>query len=275
MKERFLKLSAAEKISRFQKLVEEVGIVQVWCRKQTFPVNIHLPAFDFKENKLVLKNLEGKKLLPQSHQLYFKFKAGTRDYFFMSAGIQVSEEEVAVSTDGDLFQFEKRNTDRLLCYPHRKVHFFIEEKKSDAKDNVIQFRKNNSTNSKDEETLKNKFRKYQLDMQKSLYGLDSDKNYAQYRVMDLSSKGCSILLSREEREMFESKIIHVANIIADDIRVNVDVKKVAYESEVIDKNFDQLRFLKMGLEFKKEDPGLEQYLNDLLLDHFELLNEVE
>jgi hypothetical protein len=272
MKERFLKLSAAEKISRLQKLVSEVGIVQVWCRKQTFPVNIHLPAFDFKDNKLVLKNLEGKKLLPQTHQLYFKFKAGTRDYFFMSSGILVTEEELSITTDGDLFQFEKRNSDRLLCYPHRKVYFFLEEKKAEEKNNIIQFRKNNS---KEDETLKNKFHKYQLDMQKTLFGLDGEKNYAQYRVMDLSSKGCSLLISKSERELFENKIIHGAKIITEDISVAVDINKIAYESEVINKNFDQLRFLKVGLEFKKEDPSLEQYLNDLLLDHFELLNEVE
>lgn len=272
MKERFLKLSAAEKISRFKKLVSEVGIVQVWCRNQTFPINIHLPVFDFNDNKLVLKNLEGKKLLGQTHKLYFKFKAGTRDYFFMSSNVQVTEEELIATTEGDLFQFEKRLSDRLLCYPHRKVNFFIEEKKLETKTNVIQFRKSNNP---DDDKLKNKFKKYQQDLQTHLYGLDNEKSFCQYRVMDLSTLGCSIILSRDEREVFEDHISHKALILADDLKVTVEVKKIAYESELIDKNFDQLRFLKLGLEFSKSNSDLDLYLNDLLLDHFELLNEVE
>jgi hypothetical protein len=93
--------------------------------------------------------------------------------------------------------------------------------------------------------------------------------------MDLSLNGCSILLSKDERDLFENKIINIAMIICEDVRVTIEVKRVVYESEVIDKNFDQFRFLKMGLEFKKEDPDLENYLNDLLLDQFELLSEIE
>jgi len=272
MKERFLKLSTAEKISRFKKLVEEVGIVQVWCRHQTFPINIHLPVFGFNENKLIFKNLENKFVLNQAPKLYFKFRAGTRDYFFMSTNIQVTDEEVIVSAEDDLFQFEKRNLDRLLCYPHRKVNFFIEQTEVQALSNVIQFRKNTSA---DDEKLKNKFKKYQQDMQSNLYGLDSNKNYEQFRVMDLSMAGCSIIVSKDERKEFEKKISNTATLLAEDLRVKVEVKKIAYESETIDKSFDHLRFLKVGLEFKNNNESLNLYLNDLLLDHFELLNELE
>ncbi len=167
---------------------------------------------------------------------------------------------------GELFRYEKRESERLLTYPHRKVYLLVEYTGSDnlAKNNILDI------HSKDqgEERLISMYNR--LHKQKSELEL-------KLRVLDISAAGIAILAGKQEVSILVNQEFSSTRIIFDDCTYAVVVEKLLYSVEYLDVLTRKAGLYKVGLKCQLPDDlkvAIEKYLADAA-ERLDVMNDFE
>ena len=262
MNQKFLKLGTAEKINRLKKLADSIGIVRLWSKKSNSRFDQICPVFEFVNNKLTLRALQA---LPKELKtpVFGNFKLAAREYFFRCDKLHLDQEDIILEIEDEFFQYEKRDEERLLCYPHRKVYLEVmydydKEHKKFAAANVLHMRPT--------------FPMSKMESRPTSY-MQTIENETTLRLIDLSLNGLSCLVNSNEIEhlskLFQTKSFAI-KLYGSDLKAEVFTKKIAYSTEFFDHSLEGVRLYKMGIEFTDTSPIIEDYLSVLLSEKFEL-----
>ena len=190
----FRKLNQEEKESKFLQLKSlDTPEIHLWVRGSDKKVPCSVASFD--KQKLSLGLFDIPDHLLKEKNVLFTFYLNKVQYFGEGDLESVSgSASVVLKMKGEVYKTEKRESFRLLCYPHNEVYFYIEvDKEDEGANKVINIR-----TGKNEDELFDSFLDLIGKNTKDLQG------YAKFRVIDVSVTGLAFQYGKEEEEFIKN-----------------------------------------------------------------------
>lgn len=246
----FSKLDAEEKKSRLSSLGSAHGEVTLWLKGSKDKSHYRVHDFDRERSAIILETKAD--LFPLNTELLCSFEMRGMN-FFSKVVFQKSVGDFAVIVfDGDFFKSERRNSYRLLTYPHYQVWASFNLGKEYQGGNVI--------------GLKNRIS--QTGIFKNFLNLVNDEKdpeassagLLRVRIQDLSTTGMAIHIGELEHEHFpKDHVFQNVPISFTDGVLTVPAVRVMYVAPYIgpDRNLKQY---KVGLRFDELPLTLDQAL---------------
>ena len=253
----FTTLNESEKKSKLWQLSRALGKCTLWKRGDKDRISFRIKEYLRDEDRLILHREPG--VFSTTQDVLGSFELKGVNFFFKSKVLQVSEDEIVLTTTGEFYKSERRRNFRLLAYPLYEItaNFVLPVGYEGGK--VVDIR--NKTN---QTGLFKSFLKL-VDPQAST----EDQSKMRSRVQDLSVTGMSIHIGEVELEWFRAgeKMNNVEITLPNEILI-IPTCKIVYVVDQIGHGDRQQKKYKVGLNFddlpEKIELKLASSINGLL-----------
>lgn len=241
----FRKLSSDEKVSKLALLTKtSQSEIFLWRRGDEEKTSIKVLSYDKNNFSYELESITD--VLRQEQNLLFTFYLD-RVQYFGEGHLHLSGSTLNFVCTGDVFKTEKRESFRLLSYPHHEIYLMIEVNKQDSGlDNVI-----NIKTGKNDDELFDSF----LDLIDEKSGISS--GFAKFRVIDLSVTGLAFQYSHLEKEFLQNIDITNRRFLLD--FEGEEIKVAGIEFVHLELPFGKDKF-KAGVRFVNVDINFDETL---------------
>ena len=244
---RFVPLSSEELKSKLLQFKNAKQIL-LWSSKG------HLECV-YKDFRIIQKQLQielktrEKKDRSLQGKLFIKFDLKTGQYFSLAVFKEQNKTSFFVELTESIYKGDRRQSERLLAYPHHQVHAFFKVTEKSDDDNLLFINKISS----DEADSLQEIRRKTLLQEFSNLGPSAEEladNYMGFRVIDLSTKGISFLVNDFERRYFKDHSI-LFDIILNfsGTRYNLSEGKIIYMVDYIYGKARNVPMFKIGMQF--------------------------
>jgi hypothetical protein len=251
-KPHFSKLNSQETKSKLVQIERIGGEVTVW--KKNGDKRYHFKIHEYKESPgaIVLVqefldfNFSGQIVL-----FHFTFKGVS---FFGEANVKIdSEEYVELELKDHLYKSERRNSFRLLTYPHKKVYLNI------PFDQLPEYKESNVVMLDSGQGQTNLFFNFLTLIGKRKED-KKDRERLRFRVHDISLGGLSIEVGEIEKNfLMNFEELLKLHIEFEKIEFNIDTANIVYDMEYINP-INNRRVYKLGIEFQSISKETEEIL---------------
>jgi hypothetical protein len=277
-----LKLNSDETKAQLNKILQKPPQVTIWEKENQWGVftvykSTHSdspsPFSDFQihlreKSDFINKEQETKICFNYSFQGVQYFATGKISY-------DPNEDECTLSDLQNFYKYEKRETERLLSFPHKNIFIFVDlhiehEAINSEFNNVISINRNKEEL---DSILKNI-----NDTLKEKEFPEVPVHYTGLRVIDISATGLAVICNEKEKlaidnavEEFNSQenkgILHFENELIKDLHI----KEVVYTLPYVDSRTPNISMFKIGMNFS-EHSRLQELLDHSLSNDQEFLN---
>lgn len=252
----FQKLNKKEKDSKAALAAKLQASLTVWEKGSKNRESFSLNEFKPQSGLFICSSLSKKSSLIGKNVL-FSFEINNLSFFGSGELKELNSGFFALQTAEELYKSERRNTFRLLTYPHQKVFLRLELEMEEAEgSNVVGFKTGMS----------------QTGLFKNFLGLidgnDDEASAAaglvEFRVLDLSVTGAAIMVGDLEAEIFSGGS-KTGDIILDFNGKKIDIPggEVVYNVAMVPARSGQ-KIRKVGIKFLEVDTNLDQKIGKLI-----------
>lgn len=252
----FSKQDSSEKLSRLSLLGSSRGVVTVWLKGKKDKHEFTVHKYDKDREEIVLDAKE--KIFKTGDIVLVTFELRGMNFFSEVTYVESISGYPVLQFKGTLFKSERRNSFRLLTYPHYEVNAEFDLGKVYEGGNVIDLKnRNNQTG------LFKNFLKIVGDNNQ-----EGDLAKLKIRVQDLSTTGIALHVGELEHEYFAKDLVY-QNVVLNfgDETITVPEVKIVYVVNFIS-NDKNLKRYKVGLHFDnlpaKVDDEIGKKINSLL-----------
>lgn len=252
----FSKQDPSEKLSRLSLLGTSRGVITVWLKgkkdKHEYPVN----KFDKDREEIVLDTKE--KIFKTGDIVLCTFELRGMNFFSEVTYAESISGYPVLQFKGTLFKSERRNSFRLLTFPHYDVNAEFDLGKVYEGGNVIDLK-----NRSNQTGLFKNFLKIVGDNTQ-----EGDLAKLKIRVQDLSTTGIALHVGDLEHDYFAKGLVY-QNVVLNfgDETITVPEVKIVYVVDYLS-NDKNLKRYKVGLQFEnlpaKIDDQIGRKINSLL-----------
>ena len=246
----FTKQNIKEKESRFFQLEKQLSSITIWEKGNSSREKFTTIKFD-KENMALVLSI-GETIYTDKNILY-AFSINGVNYFGQGLLKKSVAKTYRLLCDEDLFKSERRESYRLLTYPHYDVYVeipFVEDENI-AKSNVVNF----ETGVSQTGLFKN-FLQIVGEEETSV-----KENHAKFRVLDISVSGLSFQIGEIEKEYLENKKFIKPMFLTFDEEIMIPSIEIRYIVPLIR---SQGSAYKVGIQFLDIDTSLDQKLGKMI-----------
>lgn len=243
-----------EKTSRLTLLANNTSEVTIWCKGDK--VRESFSAQEYSKDRVELVVVAKSKSLLSGKEVLYSFKINGLNYFGKGKLKTLNGKFYVLQATETLYKSERRNTFRLLTYPHHQVFIRLPIPEEEIESsNVV------SMNSKMSET--NLFKNF-LTLIDEKTQIFYREGYFPFRVLDLSVTGLAFQTGEIESGFFPTdKKIEKVYLDFNGEEVEIPKCEVVYNVPVLHSNTQQ-RTKKIGLRFLDIDVNLDEYLGKLI-----------
>jgi hypothetical protein len=251
-KAHFSKLNEKETDSKVSQISRNGGTIVLWEKSQPKRFHFKIEIYD-RENFTLKCRQEYLDFSLNSDQVLYHFTINGVSYFG-EAKLSHDEEQIVLDIkDQKLFKAERRNSFRLLTYPHKKVFFEVHL------DNLPEYKKSNVimlNSGKSETGLFFNF----LNLIGKKKGPSDKEETFRFRVHDVSMGGFSIEVGEMEKEFLQG-IENFKNfkIEFEDQIINIISARIVYDMEYINP-INNRTVYKLGFQIDEIENKTEQIL---------------
>jgi len=265
----FIKLSIEEVLPKLVLLAKQKEIIKIWePRSETYHYRLKdytsLKSDDSSDFYLTLfsegeeqdQELIGKKV-------YYSFFLNESDYFSEGTiSYDEAHNTLVVRLTEKIYRTEKRDSERLLTFPHHQVYVYFKVLNEKAESNVIEIHREEDRlyqdyKNKQKKELKEKLRKKVSDVE-DLIG---------FRALDISKSGIAFILGEEESRYFKEDRKYSFYILFDSDIFMVRGADMVYKVDYLGDVKEKKRF-KIGLTFVQVE-NLSGHIDKLLRENVE------
>lgn len=199
----------------------------------------------------------------KDEKLIAKITLNNKNYIAVIKDFNEIKKEITFSSS--IYRSEKREEERLICYPHRSIYLYTNCPELEE-NNVLTFGSKNTEENIKVLQIRNKFIKRSDKLEPGdLIGL---------RVFDLSSEGMSVVVSKEEMDMMEnhlSEMIFKLKYFGE--YISLKNLKLIHHTHLILPEIRDSKLFKLGISFDYQETIFNQ--NQDLIDSAITLEELE
>lgn len=244
----FTKQNDKEKQSRLLNITKSDGTVVVWQKGSKSKENF--TAFSFDKDKLLLtlrlshrSNLGGKDVL-------YSFTLSGVNYFGQGKLRNIDKDGYKLECAGDLFKSERRETYRLLTYPHHNVYVHVPVSPEEIQNSNIV----NINTGLSQTGLFNNF----LDIVGEETQTKMIAGFMRFRVLDISVTGLAFQVTDLEKKFVEDgKILEPIILIFNGHQMEIPKAEVKYIIPLLNHSG---KSFKVGLKFADMTINLDEEL---------------
>lgn len=250
----FQEQTEKEKTSKFLQLANASDEITIWAKGDTTREKFRSNEYSKDRFELIVSaqsstTLSGKDVL-------YSFKINGLNFFGKGKLKALNGKMYVLQATEKLFKSERRNTFRLLTYPHQQVYIKLPIPEEELeKSNVVSF------NTKMSET--NLFQNF-LSLMDEKTNNKYRKGYFPFRVLDLSVTGLAFQTGELESDFFPADKV-IENIYLDFNGQEVAIPKceIVYNVSILHSNTQQ-RTKKIGVRFLDIDTNLDEHLGSII-----------
>ena len=243
-----------EKTSKLLQLASSKNDITIWCKGDTSRVKFNVNEFSKDRNELIVQTKSAAGLVDK--EVLYSFKLSGLNFFGKGKLKALNGKFYVLQATETLYKSERRNTFRLLTYPHQQVYIKLPIPEEEVeKSNVVSF------NTKMSET--NLFKNFLSLMDEKTKG-KYRKGYFPFRVLDLSVTGLAFQTGELESEFFPSdKKIEEIFIDFNGREIAIPKCEIVYNVSILHSNTQQ-RTKKIGVRFLDIDTNLDEDLGKII-----------
>lgn len=250
----FSKQNVKEKQSRLSLLVSKELDIVVWEKGKKEREKFKAHKFNKIDLLLTVKaykstNLKGKSIL-------YSFTINGVNYFGKSSLKYLDGSSFSIDCNEDMFKSERRETFRLLTFPHHEVYCHIPVPPAElTKNKVVDMRTGLSQTGLFKNFL-------------SIVGNEEEfvaqKGFAKYRVLDVSVTGLSFKIGELEKKFVGvGRELEPVFLFFNNEEILIPKANIKHVVPLVDA---QGRAFKVGLQFKEVDTNMDELLGKLIND---------
>lgn len=243
-----------EKASKLLQLANNKDDITIWAKGDSFREKFS--ANEYSKDRVELIVNASKKSSLTNKEVLYSFKINGVNYFGKGKLKNLNAKSYVLQATEVLYKSERRNTFRLLTYPHHQVYIKLPIPEEEIeKSNVVSF------NTKMSET--NLFENFLSLIDEKTKG-NYRKGYFPFRVLDLSVTGLAFQSGDMESDFFPAEK-EIEKIFLDFNGQEIELPKceVVYNVSILHSNTQQ-RTKKIGIRFLDVDTNLDEQLGRLI-----------
>lgn len=250
----FQQLTSQEKASKLSQLARGQGKVVIWEKGSKNRQDIEANEFVSQDERLLCVSISGSPLVGKT--VLYSFELNGLSFFGTAELKFVRNDLLALEAGETLFKSERRESFRLLTFPHHKVFLHVKIKEEEASEgNVVGIKSGVS-----ETGLFKNF----LNLIKGNKEGVFHEGHIPFRVLDLSVSGASLQLGEMESVYFKSEK-ETGKLFLDFNGEEVEIPNAVtvYNVDMVVPG-SNTKAKKVGLKFLNIDTNLDQRLGKLI-----------
>lgn len=248
----FTKQNEKEKQSRYLNILKNDGVVVVWERgsktKESFSV------FDFDKKKSILTLRLSSRSEYAGKEVLYSFSLSGVSYFGQGNLSAIDKDGYKLDCNGDLFKRERRESYRLLTYPHHNVYVQIPVTPEELKKSTVIDLKTGMSQT----GLFNNFLKIVGDQSQA----EMKSGFMRFRVLDVSVTGLAFQITDLEKTYItDGKMVSPIFLVFNGEEIEIPRGEIRYIIPLLQKNG---KAFKVGMKFKDMTTNLDEDLGRLI-----------
>lgn len=247
----FTKQNRKEKESKLSQVHKNGHKLTIWEKGSTTREEFSVGDFNRTDLFLVVSRLES---TLNNKQVLYAFSINGVNYFGKGELKELGEKRFRLECSEDLFKSEKRESFRLLTYPHHEVYVQVPmNAESEDTSNLVSFKTGQSQTGLFKNFL-------------NLVGEETDiekEGFGKFRVLDISVTGLAFQVGEFEKDALigtkELKPIHIEFLE----ELQIPRAEIRYIVPMVQKSG---KAYKVGLKFKDIDLNIDQKLGKMIND---------